>query len=77
MLYFEIKKIVIGLCSIAAVIGLGLGMNMNKVSLQEVIHSSHDNVLVYETKIKAHSEINAFNGTVVREVWRIHFIFPV
>lgn len=50
---------------------------MNKVNLQEVIHSSNDNVLVYETKIKAHSKINAFNGTVVREVWRIHFIFIV
>lgn len=50
---------------------------MNKVSLQEIIHFSHDIVLVYETKIKAHSGINASNGTVVREVWRIDFIFPV
>lgn len=52
---------------------------MNEVNLKEVIHSSHNNILVYENeeKIKAHSKRSVFNGTVVKEVWGIRFIFIV
>jgi hypothetical protein len=49
MLYFEIK-IVIGLCSTAAVTGLALGMEYEWGQPKEVIHSSNDNILVYEMK---------------------------
>ena len=49
---------------------------MHEVSLKEAIHSPNDNILVYEMKkkIKAHSKISVFDGTVVKEIWRIHFI---